>query len=461
MTWMAASNSNSRYSIQPRVHRRAPKDSMRIITSALSLLLAALAVLGGCATQPRPAASSRGSIVSLETLKHFTRSAIDQDNDNRALSGPAECDVAVVQLTYASIGVRGEPAVLSAGLFVPEHCAGPYPVLAEAHGTEANRRSLTTEVSPGSNVVAFFAAHGYLVVATDYLGLGKSDYPYHPYLHAASEASAVIDSIRAAKQAANTLHVPASSQVMLYGYSQGGHAAMAAQREIELHDRAEFNLVASAPMSGPYNLSQTFLSSWFGRTAGQENTFAPELLAFTLVNYNQIYHNLYTDPRQIFSARYAEAAAHLFPSTRSLGAILKAQVLPPASQINEIRNPAFTADFLVNDHDPFRQDLAKNDLLDWTPTTPMVLCGSHGDAMVDFNNAYAAQAFFRSRGVEVPVIDVAEEIPAKASGTEHHATYGGPLCYAAARSQLFDPIRKGATARENSRMSHSRTTSGA
>ena len=46
-------------------------------------------------------------------------------------------------------------------------------------------------------LAAMYAGQGYAVVATDYLGFAKSGYSYHPYLHAASEATSVIDSIGA------------------------------------------------------------------------------------------------------------------------------------------------------------------------------------------------------------------------------------------------------------------------
>ena len=69
-------------------------------------------------------------------------------------------------------------------------------------------------------LAAMYAAQGYAVVATDYLGFAKSAYTYHPYLHADSEASSVIDSIRAARNAATTVGATLW-QVMLTGYSQG------------------------------------------------------------------------------------------------------------------------------------------------------------------------------------------------------------------------------------------------
>ncbi len=85
-----------------------------------------------------------------------------------------------------------------------------------------------------------------MVVSTDYLGLGKSNYAFHPYLHSAGEASASIDAMRAVRQVLTRLNTPLSGKVMLAEYSQGGHAAIATQREIEAHFSKEFDLVASA-----------------------------------------------------------------------------------------------------------------------------------------------------------------------------------------------------------------------
>lgn len=391
----------------------------------------------------------RGAVISSDVVNRFTRSDIDSDNEEMPRTGPARCDVSVIQLTYRSIGVKGEPVVLSAGMFVPQNCSGPFPMLAEAHGTQTDRRRLTTEVTAGSGGIAFFAAQGYLVVATDYLGLGKSDYPFHPYLHAQSEASAIIDSIRAAKSSALALKLPVSEQLMLLGYSQGGHAAMAAQRQIEKRHRTEFNLVASAPMAGPYHLSQTFVGSWFGRTAGEENFFAPELVAYTLISYGKIYRNIYSRPEEVFAEPYANLVESLFPGEQSLLEIRGQNLLPPANQINQLRNTSFTAALLLQSNQPFLNALKENDLLDWTPMVPTLLCGSRRDAIVDFNNTYAAQAVFKARGADVTVVDVADDIRASASGVEHHINGAAMPCYGAARSRLFEPIKNASQPRQS------------
>jgi len=64
-------------------------------------------------------------------------------------------------------------------------------------------------------------ARGYVVVATDYEGLG--DPGVHPYLVGVSEAYAVLDSVRAARELP-AAH--ATDRFAVWGHSQGGHAAL-------------------------------------------------------------------------------------------------------------------------------------------------------------------------------------------------------------------------------------------
>ncbi len=74
----------------------------------------------------------------------------------------------------------------------------------------------------------------------DYLGYAKSTYAFHPYLHADSQATTVIDSVRAARNAADAVGAKLSGKVMFTGYSQGGHASMAAHRAAERDHAGEF-----------------------------------------------------------------------------------------------------------------------------------------------------------------------------------------------------------------------------
>ena len=99
-----------------------------------------------------------------------------------------------------------------------------------------------------------FAPGGYVVCMPDYLGLGLGE-GLHPYCHAKSEATATVDMLRATRQVCDEQDIHLNDQTFLFGYSQGGHATMAAARELELYHTDEFTLTASAPMSGPYDIS--------------------------------------------------------------------------------------------------------------------------------------------------------------------------------------------------------------
>lgn len=415
---------------------------LRTFFSAVWVLAACTPFASVNAAQPVP-----GEVLSSTTLKTFTVAEMNAGlGDQRAYIGAPRCDVRLVDLLYATVGVHGEPATASAMLLLPQgkDCAGPYPLLGWARGTDTQRDSEQSKAlmkSGDSPVLAFFAAQGYAVVATDYLGLGRSDYPFHPYLHADSEASAIIDALRAARRISGELHAPLSGKVMLAGYSQGGHAAMAAQRAMERDNSAEFNLVASAPMSGPYSLSQSFLDSWSGTTAAGVNTLAPYLLAYTLAGMQGVYGNIYANPQQVFRQPWAAQLQGGFPGSQNIFEMLGKHDLPPAQELDTLRQPAFTKAFISDPKMPFRQALARNDLLDWTPRTPTMLCGSSRDGVVSFSNSQRAEAGFISRGAPVTLIDVSQKIPLDVNGVNVHTRAAAYLCIGAVRQQLLDPAR--------------------
>ncbi len=62
---------------------------------------------------------------------------------------------------------------------------------------------------------------GYVVVATDYPGLGTDG--VHPYLIGESAGRAVLDSVRAARNFSNS---KASNRFAVWGHSEGGHASL-------------------------------------------------------------------------------------------------------------------------------------------------------------------------------------------------------------------------------------------
>ena len=228
-------------------------------------------------------------------------------------------------------------------------------------------------------LAAMYAAQGYAVVATDYLGFAKSTYTYHPYLHADSEASAMLDSIRAARAAANLQGTALSGKVMLTGYSQGGHSSMAAHRAIERDNAGEINVVAGAHLAGPYNLSGSLKLS--NAIAGYQ-FFVPYLVTA----WQKIYGNVYSNVTQAFKLPYSNYIETLLPSpTLTYTTLVTTGQLPgtaPDVARDAIFQPAFLADVQSNPNNGLIVDAKKNDLLGWNPKSRTLLCGGAGDPTV-------------------------------------------------------------------------------
>jgi hypothetical protein len=414
--------------------------------SAFSFALAACSGTAGSVpaqTQPSspPVAPARGTILAFDTVGTITKAQMSAGLAGQViteLGGAPKCDVTLYAITYETIGVHGEPANTSEGFFVPGRgCKGPFPLVGYAQGTNVVKAQKITDPTKANIepvvVAAIYAAHGDAVAATEYLGLGYSTYPYQPYLVVDSEAAAVIDSLRAARTAAGRLHVTLSGGVLLTGHSQGGQSAMATQREIEAHDAAEFHLIADAPSSGPYALTETLVD---GVTHPGQN--APILAAYVLTAYQHVYGNVYRVPSDAFKAPYATGIDTLLPvQTYAEAAKLEGTTLPLA--LHALLKRPFQNTFATDPKTGGRVDAALNDLLDgWTPAAPLDLCGGSRDPQVEYKNSQLAYAYFSKRGATVSLTDVNAFMPPTVPITEYHDAVL-VLCLTLNRLAILDP----------------------
>lgn len=132
------------------------------------------------------------------------------------------------KILYVSSDFQTEkPIVVSGMVFVPSSVSvGKRPVVAWAHGTLGIATQCAPSLLPNGGAsllpgIAEFINKGYVVVATDYPGLGTSG--THPYLIGKSEAYAVLDSMRAVL---NFDLANADNKFVVWGHSQGGHASL-------------------------------------------------------------------------------------------------------------------------------------------------------------------------------------------------------------------------------------------
>mgnify|MGYP003590431638 CR=1 FL=1 len=431
------------------------------------IAVAATALLAACGGSddngPRQGALLEAP-VALATLTAAQIDAATAQSGLQAISGKARCDVKVVALNYATAGVKeGEQSNASGVMLVPGGaCTGAAaPLVGYAKGTDVQKPHTLANPQDGETLLlaAMYAAQGYAVVATDYLGFAKSNYSYHPYLHADSEATSVLDAVRAAREAAPSVGANLSGKVMLTGYSQGGHAAMAAQRAAERGGLNEFNVVGGAYLAGPYNLSGS-LQSPVPIAGGQ--FFVPYLVTA----WQKVYGNVYSDVNTVFKMPYASYIESLLPNpTLNYTTLVTSGRLPggpgvtPGQAIDLLFQPAFLKDSQTNPANPLFLAAKKNDLLGWSPRAPVLLCGGAGDPTVPpAVHQQVLKADFDRRGItNVTSVDVDAQVQAlfapggraptdptsQAFATYYGSYHGGyepPLCHAQARA-LFDKLR--------------------
>ncbi len=410
------------------------------------------------APAPTPApAPARGQLNGQTPLLGLTTAQIDEVTTSTgliALTGNARCDVQLQRLDYATIGARGETGVTAtAALLVPggANCPGPHTLVAYDHGTDVIKASSLADPSSAETqlLAAMLAAQGYAVVAPDFLGYAGSNYAFHPYLHADSEASVTVDALRAARQALAASQVSLNPGVLLTGYSQGGHASMATQRAIEADPSGEFTVVAAGHMSGPYNL----LGSVQGALAllPQGTGGASVYVSFALTSLQKVYGGLYDDPAHYFKAPYATDIDTLLPGTLSTTQLFTQGKLPVA--LGDLITDQLVSD-VANTGSALHQRLVENTLIDWTPRAGTLLCGGRRDPVVPLSNASDAQVAFAARGASVTVVDV-EQVPAFAAFfpetltsealSQYHSQTVPPLCLMIIRDQLFAATQAGAT----------------
>lgn len=131
------------------------------------------------------------------------------------------------RVMYTSTGINGEAIVVSGMVFAPTTPApaSGRPVVSWAHPTTGIEDPCAPSRSPKPyddvQGLREFLDLGWVVVATDYQGLGTDG--MHPYLVGASEAQGTLDIVRAAR---NIKETGASSQYFVFGHSQGGQAVL-------------------------------------------------------------------------------------------------------------------------------------------------------------------------------------------------------------------------------------------
>jgi hypothetical protein len=129
-------------------------------------------------------------------------------------------DVELIKIVYSTIDPYNNPVKASGLLVIPKDTKTAFPIVSYQHGTILKKTDVPSRMKGSYEVGLIFGTEGYVVACPDYLGMGDGE-NLHPYLHAKSEATAVIDFIKASKTVCKDKKISLNDQLFLMGYSQG------------------------------------------------------------------------------------------------------------------------------------------------------------------------------------------------------------------------------------------------
>ncbi len=295
-------------------------------------------------------------------------------------------------ITYLTPGLNGELSTASGMVVFPVELSA-FPVLSYQHGdsTQFFDCPSNPDTAEIRYISCLYASTGYLVVAADYLGFGKS-HGVHPFLHAATEASACRDMLRAARTLCEQMGDTWGPQLFLSGYSEGAHATLALQRLLEQDPRHEFTVTACAPQCGPYDLSGSELQFALRQKHSDALSLFTGLL---LYSYNAVYR-LYPDLTAIFTLEYARLMPCVFGGMFAGENALDVMPPEPLSLLD--------SDFvqtLSDPHSAMPRALRENDVYDWRPIAPVTFYYIGNDAVISPDNTHVAFKHMRKLGAKV------------------------------------------------------------
>lgn len=341
-------------------------------------------------------------LVSYTLQESFTVAQLQTflDNSGFALPIPPQYDVDIYQVVYKTPYLHIDSLINTSGIVaIPKNVPCGSLLASYGHGTFSSRNESASYNAPERPITFLFAGLGGVVTTMpDILGMGvgsgDSSILTHPYINKFHTGYTQINIMRAARELADILGVPLNGDVVLTGYSQGGHITMSTNKLIQQNYSDEFNIRAALPMAGPYDLTETMVDVMLST----DPFSVPAYLPYLLLGYHSVYESLrdlYPTPSHIFKSPYDTVIPPLFYSKENSTSFIDQFCAPvPRDMIIDSVIEAFETDL----SHPLRLVLAENDLKGWAPANPVRVHYCTADEQVTHINALRADSAWRANG---------------------------------------------------------------
>ncbi|MCB0560039.1 MAG: T9SS type A sorting domain-containing protein [Lewinellaceae bacterium] len=304
----------------------------------------------------------------------------------------------VYKVRYTTTDVQGQPDTASGALVIPQARGFALPLFIYQHGTSGAKDDVPSNLNISDYKVPLaFGGVGAVSLAPDYLGLGDSR-GFHPYLHAATEASAAVDMLKAIGPYVAGLGQALNGQLFLGGYSQGGHASMALHRVLQEDYSSEYPVTAAAHMSGPYSLANVMREY----VLSEDEYSFPGYIVRIILGLNE-YYQIYSDFSQVFRAPYLGPAQAYYNNELTMGALHDTLATLLTQELGLVQPKYIIQDsvrqnILDNPNHPVNVALAENDVYDWAPQSPTRLFYCTSDEQVLYTNSLLADSVMNANG---------------------------------------------------------------
>jgi hypothetical protein len=303
--------------------------------------------------------------------------------------------VRTYRLRYRTVDAQQRPTIASGLLVLPLHGARRLTAVSSTHGTTTERSaapSVSTDDYDTAPAVTF-GAGGFAAVAPDYLGLGVEP-GLHPWMDLASETSASLDMLRAARTYVTRTGRTLERRVLVTGFSEGASAALGLAKALQDGADPHFALGATAPISGAYAMRDAEIPALLnGRLDPKLSVIYAALL---YVAYDRL-HDLYQSPDEVFHRPYAARVTALFNGVTPAATLFR--TLP--DRLDDLLTAEGRAR-LQHPTGSLAEALSVADAAcSWKPAGPLRLYFAHGDEQAATANTAHCAADFTAAGRSV------------------------------------------------------------
>ena len=294
--------------------------------------------------------------------------------------GNAKYNVTKYKISYKTLNLNGELIQASGLVSIPNKRASKTsPIISHQHGTIFTQEYIPSKNSGVYTHTTSLASLGYILSEPDYLGYGDSAYLKHPYVHSKTLASSSVDMLRATMQFLEQKNIANNGQLFLMGYSEGGKSTLALQREIEKSLTSEFQITASVPSAGPYDME--FFADY---VMNSSEMFYPAFNMWALYAFHDIY-NL-GSISDVVNSKYVDVINNSFNGDIS-GPDINAQLTQKTS---DLLLPEYILAYQNGGAQKTKAALRENNDFNWTPKVPTVLFHGKDDLSVPYQNSLNA-----------------------------------------------------------------------